>query len=104
MTGLAMATRELNGKVEISHRTDQQEFYQLLSYTDDVDLGRRLAEWEAFYNYHRQEQPCGPDPLTMRSGNSGDRGECPTGCRPSHGGPRSSVRMGPYSCPRRLSA
>jgi len=46
-------TPQLNGKVERSHRTDQQEFYQLLSYTDDVDLGQRLAEWEAFYNYHR---------------------------------------------------
>jgi transposase InsO family protein len=32
---------------------DQQEFYQLLSYTDDVDLGQRLTEWETFYNYHR---------------------------------------------------
>jgi len=28
----------LNGKVERSHSTDDQEFYQLLSYTDDVDL------------------------------------------------------------------
>ena len=46
-------TPQLNGKVERSHRTDQQEFYQLLSYTDDVDLVQRLAEWETFYNYHR---------------------------------------------------
>ena len=46
-------TPQLNGKVERSHRTDQQEFYQLLSYTDDVDLTKRLAEWEDFYNYHR---------------------------------------------------
>ena len=46
-------TPQLNGKVERSHRTDQQEFYQLLSYTDDVDLAQRLAEWENFYNYHR---------------------------------------------------
>jgi transposase InsO family protein len=46
-------TPQLNGKVERSHRTDQQEFYQLLSYTDDVDLAKRLAEWEEFYNYHR---------------------------------------------------
>ena len=29
---------QLNGKVERSHRTDQQEFYQLLSYKGDVDL------------------------------------------------------------------
>jgi transposase InsO family protein len=46
-------TPQLNGKVERSHRTDQQEFYQLLSYTGDVDLAQRLAEWEDFYNYHR---------------------------------------------------
>ena len=35
------------------YRTDQREFYQLLTYTDDVDLHAKLAEWEAFYNYHR---------------------------------------------------
>jgi transposase len=29
---------QLNGKVERSHRSDQEEFYQLLTYTDDVDL------------------------------------------------------------------
>jgi hypothetical protein len=37
---------KLNGKVERSHRFDQQEFYQLLSYTGDVDLNAKLAEWE----------------------------------------------------------
>ena len=31
-------TPQLNGKVERSHRSDGQEFYQLLSYKDDVDL------------------------------------------------------------------
>jgi hypothetical protein len=35
------------------HGTDQREFYQLLTYKDDVDLNAKLAEWEAFYNYHR---------------------------------------------------
>jgi transposase InsO family protein len=43
----------LNGKVERSHRTDQEEFYQLLTYTDDVDLNKKLATWEEFYNVHR---------------------------------------------------
>ena len=43
----------LNGKVERSHRTDQQEFYQLLSYTDDVDLNEKLEYWEHFYNFNR---------------------------------------------------
>jgi transposase InsO family protein len=44
---------QLNGKVERSHRSDQQEFYQLLSYTGDVDLNAKLAEWELFYNLAR---------------------------------------------------
>jgi transposase InsO family protein len=44
---------QLNGKVERSHRTDQEEFYQLLTYTDDVDLNRKLAVWEDFYNLNR---------------------------------------------------
>ncbi len=44
---------QLNGKVERSHRTDEQEFYQLLTYTDDVDLREKLAEWEKFYNLSR---------------------------------------------------
>jgi len=46
-------TPQLNGKVERSHRTDQQEFYQRLSYKGDVNRERRLAEWERFYNYDR---------------------------------------------------
>ena len=44
---------QLNGKVERSHRTDQEEFYQLLTYTDDVDLNEKLTEWEKFYNFDR---------------------------------------------------
>jgi len=44
---------QLNGKVERSHRSDQQEFYQLLSYKGDVDLVAKLAEWENFYNFAR---------------------------------------------------
>jgi len=46
-------TPQLNGKVERSHRTDQTEFYQLLTYTDDVDLSSKLEAWENFYNYDR---------------------------------------------------
>lgn len=37
-----------NGKVERSHLTDKKEFYQLLSYTDDVDLNEKLIQWEEF--------------------------------------------------------
>jgi transposase InsO family protein len=46
-------TPRLNGKVERSHRTDKEEFYQLLTYTGDVDLNVKLEEWQNFYNYHR---------------------------------------------------
>jgi len=46
-------TPQLNGKVERSHRSDQEEFYQLLAYKDDVDLAAKLAEWEKFYNFNR---------------------------------------------------
>ena len=46
-------TPQPGGKVERSHRTDKQEFYQLLTYKDDVDLEAKLEEWESFYNYHR---------------------------------------------------
>ena len=46
-------TPQLNGKVERSHRTDETEFDQLLTYTDDVDLHTKLAAWENCYNYDR---------------------------------------------------
>lgn len=46
-------TPRLNGKVERSHGTDQQEFYQLLTYTNDIDLNKKLGEWENFYNFYR---------------------------------------------------
>jgi len=46
-------TPRLNGKVERSHRTDENEFYQLLEYKDDMDLEAKLSEWEKFYNLHR---------------------------------------------------
>ena len=41
------------GKVERSHRSDGVEFYQLLAYTDYVDLTKKLEQWERFYNYDR---------------------------------------------------
>jgi transposase InsO family protein len=50
-------TPHLNGKVERSHRIDDQEFYQLLDQdgiTDDIHLfNEKLREWEDYYNYHR---------------------------------------------------
>jgi transposase-like protein len=32
---------------------ENRKFYQLLTYTDDVNLGAKLAEWERFYNLSR---------------------------------------------------
>jgi transposase InsO family protein len=50
-------TPHLNGKVERSHRTDGQEFYQLLDQggvSDDIHLfNEKLREWEDYYNYYR---------------------------------------------------
>ena len=46
-------TPQLNGKLERSHRTDKDEFYQLLTYKDDVDLEKKSAVWEHFYNFDR---------------------------------------------------
>jgi transposase InsO family protein len=50
-------TPHLNGKVERSHRVDDQEFYQLLDrdgVTDDIHLfNDKLRQWEDYYNYHR---------------------------------------------------
>jgi len=47
----------LNGKVERSHRVDDQEFYQLLDkdgIADNIHLfNDKLREWEDYYNYHR---------------------------------------------------
>jgi transposase InsO family protein len=50
---IKVRTPQLNGKVERSHLTDQREFYQLLTYTDDVDLKEKLSQWEDFYNFER---------------------------------------------------
>jgi transposase InsO family protein len=47
------ASPHLNGKVERSHRTDNQEFWQLVDYVDDVDIRAKLKEWERYYNCHR---------------------------------------------------
>lgn len=43
----------LNGKVERSHKTDAEEFWQLVDYVDDVDIRAKLREWEIYYNCHR---------------------------------------------------
>jgi transposase InsO family protein len=52
-------TLHLNGKVERSHRVDDQEFYQLLDrdgISDDVrPFNAKLREWEDYYNCHRPQ-------------------------------------------------
>ena len=50
---------KLNGKVERSHRTDKEEFYQLLKYKSDVDLNEKITEWENFYNFNRPHKSHG---------------------------------------------
>ena len=47
------ASPRLNGKVERSHLTDQREFYQILDFTGDVNLRKKLAQWEDYYNFLR---------------------------------------------------
>jgi hypothetical protein len=44
---------DMQQKVGRSHRTDKDEFYQTLSYKDDVNLEEKLQAWENFYNCHR---------------------------------------------------
>ncbi|SHL57822.1 Integrase core domain-containing protein [Roseovarius marisflavi] len=46
-------TPRRNGRVERSHRSDGQEFYQLPSYKGDVDPEAKLGKWERFYNVRR---------------------------------------------------
>ena len=46
----------MNGKVERSHRIDEEEFYRMLKAVviDDTNLfNDKLKEWEDFYNYNR---------------------------------------------------
>jgi len=47
------ASPHLNGKVGRSHRTDKEEFYQYLNYKGDVDLEKKLRQWENIYNFER---------------------------------------------------
>ena len=39
--------------MERSHRKDEDEFFQLLTYTDDVDLNKKLEVWEQFNDMDR---------------------------------------------------
>jgi hypothetical protein len=54
--GVADPPPRLNGKVERSHRIDDEEFYRLLDgvVIDDAQVfNQKLQEWEDFYNFNR---------------------------------------------------
>jgi transposase InsO family protein len=44
---------EVNGKVERSHKTDSEEFYQGRHFKHKRDLARKLKKWETEYNEDR---------------------------------------------------
>ena len=44
---------ESNGKVERSHRTDEDEFYRRAQIHGATDLARKLQAWEREYNHRR---------------------------------------------------
>lgn len=46
-------TPRLNGKVERSHQTDEEEFYRLRRYKTRQDLKRAFARWLYHYNHNR---------------------------------------------------
>jgi transposase InsO family protein len=46
-------TPRLNGKVERSHQTDEEEFYRLHHYDTQKDLQRAFARWLYHYNHTR---------------------------------------------------
>ncbi len=43
----------LNGKVERSHKTDDEEFYGGLTYASTEELNTKLQRWQDYYNYQR---------------------------------------------------
>jgi len=54
-------TPRLNGKVERSHRIDDEEFYQLLEdgpVRESIHLfNKKLRQWEDYYNFDRPHGP-----------------------------------------------
>lgn len=45
-----------NGKVERSHRTDNEELYEVGSFVSLPELRRKQREWMRYYNYEREHQ------------------------------------------------
>jgi len=50
---------ESNGRVERSHRTDDEEFYNLNPVKNPHVWKYRISNWERFYNYYRPHQALG---------------------------------------------
>ena len=89
-------TPRLNGKVERSHLTDDREFYQLLTYTDDVDLLKRLQEWEDFYNLHRPHGSLARDGLDLLDSEERFLSGSPLNIMP-HSSPLTACSSTPHS-------
>lgn len=50
---IPVATPQINGKVERSHRIDNEEFYRLNRYYDDKSLRTNFLTWNHKYNHQR---------------------------------------------------
>ena len=67
---------EVNGKVERSHKTDPQQFYDLNRFRDRKDLTRNMRRWEHEYNEdapsscprgHDSRRACSPMRSTIQT-------------------------------------
>ena len=58
---------EVNGKVERSHKTDSQEFYQGRHFKHKRGLARKLKKWETEYNEDRPYPHTHTHMVTARS-------------------------------------
>jgi hypothetical protein len=63
---IPLGHKEYNGRVERSHRTDDEEFYRpyLLSLPDAVSFLAMAARWQFFYNVLRDHQGIGMDDMS----------------------------------------
>jgi len=43
------------GMEHVYIKTDKREFYQILDYSDNGDLHKKLAQWEDYYNFLRSQ-------------------------------------------------
>ena len=50
---ISRGSPESNGKVERSHRTDEEEFYRRVTFRSPQDLAQKLRAWEHEYNHRR---------------------------------------------------